>query len=221
MGEHDKNTKARQGKKAIKQISEENKALFEKYITPNLEDIKSLVMYYSDNPQDCDDNFIYTLEEFAKGVNTYNTSKPLHTWIHACVKHSCYRQNRKRSAMMGHRTGLALDMINNSTTSAPFIDPDKHMTSLIDSISDEVYDALMQIPPIKLSPFLLQVQGYPLKDIIQIEHERGNLEDYSENAIKGRIFWTRDRLKKILAKNGYRQSGKDRQNAMLFGETDD
>lgn len=197
-------SKVQEVKKVLKPISEHNRALFDKYITPNLELVKSLVVYYSDNSQDCDDNFIYTLEEFAKGINTYNPIKPLHTWIHACVKHSCFRQNKKRSQMMSHRTGLALDMVNNSTTSAPFIDPDKNMTSLIDSISDEAYNALMQIPPIKLSPFLLQVQGYSLKDIIQIEHERGNLEDYSENAIKGRIFWTREKLKKILSKYGYR-----------------
>ena len=209
MGEYGKTSKTSQDKKrAIKVICKFNKALFKKYIEPNLETIKSLVTYYSDNKQEVDDNYIYTLEEFAKGINTYNPTQPLDTWIHACVKHSCFRQNKKRSNELSHKTGLSLDMVSRSTTSAPFIDPDKSHISLIDSISDEVYDALMQIPPIKLSPFLAQAQGYTLNEIVEMEYETGNLESKSVHAIKARIFWTRDKLRTILGEYGFRKQSK-------------
>ena len=209
MGEHGKDSKAAQVKKgSVKTICKANKELFKKYIEPNLDYIKSLVMYYSDDSQEVDDNFVYTLEEFAKGISTYDPSQPLQTWIHVCVKHSCYRQNKKRSNRLSHKTGLSLDMVSQSTKSSPSIDPDKDHVSLIDSISDEVYGALMQIPPIKLSPFLLQAQGYSLNEIVEIEFERGNLESRSVHAIKARIFWTRDKLRTILGSYGYRKQGK-------------
>lgn len=99
-------------------------------------------------------------------------------------------------------------MVSRSTTSAPFIDPDKSHISLIDSISDEVYDALMQIPPIKLSPFLAQAQGYTLNEIVEMEYEKGNLESKSVHAIKARIFWTRDKLRTILGEYGFRKQSK-------------
>ena len=70
--------------------------------------------------------------------------------------------------------------------------------SLAESLPDEVYSALLSIPAHKLSPFLLYVQGYSLKEIAQMEYENGNTPEDMLETVKSRIFWTRSRLKTLL-----------------------
>lgn len=185
----------------VKPISEESRRLFDELITPSLDVIKGLVVRYTNNYQDVDDNFQYVLSEMAKGVSTYDRSKSLKTWIHVCVKHGCKRQNSRKAKLNARRTGLAMEVVATSRN-APSVSIGE-MSSMMDSISDEMRDALLQIPPLKLSPFLLQAQGYSIKEITKMEIERGHLEEYSESTIKSRIFWARDRLKEIMSRYGY------------------
>ena len=183
-------------------ISEDERVLFDKLIKPNLEFIRSLVMYYTNNYQDVEDNMQYVLCELAKGVATYDENRSLKTWIHICVKNGCKRQKLRASKHNAMKTGLSLEAAG-SLKSAPTVNIEDTMM-FIDSVSDEMRDALLRIPPLKLSPFLLQAQGYSIRDITLIEVERGHLAEYSEYTVKSRIFWARNRLKEIMSRYGYR-----------------
>ena len=185
----------------VRVITEEERRLFDKLIMPNLEIIKNLVIHYTNNYQDVDDNLQYVLGELAKGVSTYDGSKPLSTWIHVCVKHGCKRQNLRKARQNAMRTGLTLDVVGSSRC-VPTV-PMESSAEFIDSLSDEMRDALLSIPPLKLSPFLLQAQGFSIKEITKMEVESGNLAEYSEYTIKSRIFWARNRLKQIMSQHGY------------------
>lgn len=74
--------------------------------------------------------------------------------------------------------------------------------SLADNVSDKVYNALMQIPAHRLSPFLLFVQGHGIREITSIEYKMGHLERRSEDMVKSRIFWAQKELQYILRQYG-------------------
>lgn len=53
----------------------EKERLFNKYVMPNLKDIKSLTKHYTDNYQDVDDNYNYCLAQLYNYIGSYNPAK--------------------------------------------------------------------------------------------------------------------------------------------------
>lgn len=74
--------------------------------------------------------------------------------------------------------------------------------TLIDNISDQMYNALMQIPPQRLSPFMMYVQGHRIREITAAEWKMGHLEKRSEDVVKSRIYWAKRELQYILRQYG-------------------
>ena len=74
--------------------------------------------------------------------------------------------------------------------------------NLIDNISDQMLEALMKIPPQRLSPFMMYVQGHRIREITAAEWKLGHLEKRSEDIVKSRIYWARRELQYILRQNG-------------------
>lgn len=188
-------------------ISEtEQKALFQKYIAPNLTSIKSLTVRYTDKYQDVEDNYNYVLAQMYSYIYSYDPSKSLNTWIHIVTKRACFNQNTKRSQYLSTQTDLEFctsDVLHQHGT-ANLIDAG--FGTLADNVSDVVYDALMQLDPFKLSPFLLYAQGLGIRDITQMEWRAGHLEKKSEDVIKSRIYWAKKQLQYILKQNGILQA---------------
>lgn len=178
-----------------------NNALFQKYIVPNYGMVQSLVKKYTDRMENVDEDFAVVLTEFYKYIQSYNPDKPLHTWIHICVKRCCQEQNKKRynfdskhSDNSPYSSRIAMEHV---TTTGAFSDRD-----MGDLLSDDVLMALRMIQPHKLSAFILQVQGYTIKEITDIEFMRGNLKRKNEENIKSRIFQARKELRELLNRDG-------------------
>lgn len=188
-------------------ISEtEQKALFQKYIVPNFMSIKSLTVRYTDKYQDVDDNYNYVLAQMYSYIYSYDPNKSLDTWIHIVTKRACFNQNTKRAQYSSTQTDLEFctsDVLHQHGT-ANLIDAG--FGTLADNVSDVVYDALMQLDPFKLSPFLLYAQGLGIRDITQMEWRAGHLEKKSEDVIKSRIYWAKKQLQYILKQNGISQT---------------
>ena len=184
-------------------ISEsEQKALFQKYIAPNLTSIKSLTVKYTDKYQDVEDNYVSVLSQMYSYIYSYDPSKSLDTWIHIVTKRACFNLNKKRAQYMSMQTDLEFctsDVLHQHGT-ANLIDAG--FGSLADNLSDKVYDALMQIDPCKLSPFLLYAQGLGVREITLMEWKAGHLEKKSEDVIKSRIYWAKKQLQYILKEYG-------------------
>lgn len=178
---------------------EERERLFNELIKPNFDKIKSLVKHYTNRPQDIDSHYNYAIEQMYRYVHTYNSDKPLDTWIHIVTKRACFNRNKRQASEDSHYTGEDIQLESCSGSS------EMEVGTLVDNISDDVYIALMQIPPIKLSAFLLKAQGYTIKEIAEIEYNRGHLckqPEQSEEIIKSRIYYCRTQLQLILAKRG-------------------
>lgn len=177
---------------------ERNEQLFNELIVPRMDYVRSLVEYYSIWGSDIDYNYSVVLERFFRYIGSYDESKSVDTWIHICVKNSIFRLNKELSKEREHRTGVEFDQICRSA-SQPTTDINEGHKSLAESLPDEVYNALLSIPEHKLSPFLLYVQGYSVKEVAKIELEKGHTPTYMEDTVKSRIFWTRSKLKELLS----------------------
>lgn len=184
-------------------ISEtEQKALFQKYIAPNLTSIKSLTVRYTDKYQDVEDNYNYVLAQMYSYIYSYDPSKSLETWIHIVTKRACFNQNDRRTQYLSIQTDLEFcssDVLHQHGTANMV---DASFGSLADNLSDDVYAALMQIDPCKLSPFLLYAQGLGIREITKMEWKAGHLEKKSEDVIKSRIYWAKKQLQYILKQYG-------------------
>lgn len=180
-------------------ISErEQKALFHKYIVPNLTSIKSLTVKYTDKYQDVEDNYNYVLAQMYSYIHSYDPTKSLNTWIHIVTKRACFNQNIKRAQYSSLQTDMEFcssDTLHQHGT-ANIVEAG--FGTLVDNLSDQMYDALMQIDSCKLSAFLLYAQGIGIREITQIEYNAGHLDKKNEDVIKSRIYWVKKQLQYIL-----------------------
>lgn len=185
------------------QMSPDDKQrLFDAYIKPNFSSIKSLTRRYTDNYQDIDDNYNYCLAQLYNYIGSYNPNQKLDTWIHICVKRACFHQNKKRSQEASHWTDIEMCTQNDLYQNGNSMVVDATYGTLVDNISDLMYDALMQIPPQRLSPFLMYVQGHRIREITAAEWKMGHLEKRSEDVVKSRIYWAKHQLQYILRQHG-------------------
>lgn len=186
-----------------KQLSpREKERLFNLYIVPNFSSIKSLTRRYTDHYQDVEDNYNYCLAQLYNYIGSYNTAQKLDTWIHICVKRACFHQNDKRKKESSHWTDIEMCSQNDLYQHGSSMVVDASFGTLIDNISDTVYDALMKIPPQRLSPFLMYAQGHRIREITATEWKLGHLEKRSEDIVKSRIYWAQHQLQLILRQNG-------------------
>lgn len=206
-----------------KQLSpSEKEILFNKYIVPNFSSIKSLTRRYTDHYQDVDENYNYCLAQLFNYIGSYNPEQKLDTWIHICVKRACFHQNKKRAEDASHWTDIEMctneDIYQNGTNMIV----DVGFGTLIDNISDQMYNALMQIPSQRLSPFMMYVQGHRIREITAAEWRMGHLEKRSEDVVKSRIYWAKRELQYILRQYGItRKNRKGPENDRDRSEEDD
>lgn len=181
---------------------EEQKALFQEYVAPHLTSIKSLTVRYTDKYQDVEDNYNYVLAQMYSYIHTYDPKMSLDTWLHIVTKRACFNQNEKRAQYMSIMTDLEYcspDVLHQHGTANMV---DAGFGTLADNLSDIMYEALMQIDPRKLSPFLLYAQGMGVREITQLEWKAGHLERRSEDMVKSRIYWAKKELQHILKQYG-------------------
>ncbi len=178
-----------------------NNALFERYIIPNYEMVRDFVRKYSDRPENVEENFVLVLTEFYKYIQSYNPEKSIKTWIHVCVKRCCFEQNKKR---FDYNAKYSDNDPRNSTVAQQHITQISAFedTDMSDCLPDEIVTAMRMIQPHKLSAFILQVQGYTIKEITDIEFMRGHLKRRNEENVKSRIFQARKELKELLNRDG-------------------
>ncbi len=192
----------------------EKEQLFNKYIVPNLADIKSLTKFYTSHYQDIEDNYNICLAQLYHYIGSYDPSKKLMTWLHIVVKRACQKQNKDKYEESQHWTDIEMCSMDDIYQHGNSMVTEAEIGTLIDNISDQMLAVLMSIPSQRLSPFMLYVQGHRIREITAIEWERGHLEKRSEDIVKSRIYWAKRELQYRL-----RQYGITRKNNQ--GPTDD
>lgn len=195
-------TKSKKDAKCNQLSPREKTKLFNKYIVPNFSSIKSLTRRYTDHYQDVDENYNYCLAQLYNYIGSYDPKMNLDTWIHICTKRACFNQNKKRAEEASHWTDMEMCTPDDIYQHGTNMITDAGFGTLADNVSDKMYAALMQIPPHRLSPFLLFAQGHGIREITSIEYKMGHLEKRSEDIVKSRIFWAKKELQYILRQYG-------------------
>lgn len=189
----------------------EKEMLFNHYIMPHLKSIKSLTKRYTNNYQDVDENYNYCLAQLFNYIGTYNPEQKLDTWLHIVVKRACFYLNKRKVEESSYLTDIEMCSMEDLYSAGTNMVVEDTIGTLIDNISDKVLAALMQIPPLRLSPFMQYVQGHKIREITAAEWKMGHLEKRSEDVVKSRIYWAKKELQYILRKNGITR--KNRQGA--------
>ncbi len=177
---------------------------------------------YTANYQDVEDNYNYCLAQLYNYIGSYNPEQKLFTWIHIVVKRACQFQNKKRYEESQHWTDIEMCTMDDIYQHGTNMVTEAEFGNLIDNISDQMLAVLMKIPPQRLSPFMMYVQGLRIREITAAEWKLGHLEKRSEDIVKSRIYWAKRELQYRLRQYGItrknRQSTPDDRD---FGEEDD
>jgi len=181
---------------------EENQRLFDLYIRPNFDRIKALTIRYTNNNSNVEEDYWYVLCEFYKYIYSYNPEASLNTWLHIVVKRTVQDLNKKRYTTFSHYTSTPRVPLITAMSDGVYEDNYFENDPLMMGFNDEIVKVLKLLPPLKLSAFLLQVQGRSIKEITDIEFARHHLTKYSQEVIKSRIFFCRSFLRKRLTKDG-------------------
>ena len=190
-----------------------NRKLFQEYVAPRLDQVYSLVSFYAWDKNKIDDLYGTCVMKLYRYVHHYDPNMSIDTWLHISVK----RQVIYNSKMIHRTKEVIVEDKSDKLVSlgAAKMSGDLLPMSFVDSISDELLNALIQVPPLRLSVFLLYMQGYSLEEIVEIEFKNGHLEYKSKSIVKSRIFRAKIQLSEILKSHGY----KGRKSTKNAGET--
>jgi RNA polymerase sigma factor (sigma-70 family) len=191
------------------ETARKRQALFKQYVTPYLRMIYKLCIRYSFKQEYVQDNYVDALANLYRYIETYDPTRPLHTWLHACTKRCVFDLDRKRQAEEDMRDkdddiesyaddeGWEMDSASSGCM---------NMDNYRELYSDDVLYALDQLKPQYRRPFLLQQAGYRLKEIAEIEYRNGALDSKNIETVKSRLFLARRQMRKILTRDGTRRT---------------
>jgi RNA polymerase sigma factor (sigma-70 family) len=209
MGEETSQSKRKRSTLTDEETQRRNQ-LFNELIKPKFRMIYKLTRQYTNDFADVKEFYYSVLTILYKGIETYDPTTDIRPWIHICTKRHVYKLNRERWKQEQRKDfdcnvseqvagSYELDDI-----SANAMTIDNYRTML----SDDILIALDGLKPMYRDAFILQTTGYSLKEIAEIEYEKGNLSSPNIDTIKSRLFLARQQLRNSLHRNGTRKIAK-------------
>lgn len=181
-------------------------ALFEKYVTPYLNMIYKLCMNYTYDSSNVQENYTEVLTNFYRRIETYDDSRSIRTWLHIVTKRHIAELERRRRRH--DNKSYDMDIEDYSEFVSDNVEPSANTMGLDnyrELYSDDILAVFDEMKPIHREAFLLQEAGYSLKEIAEIEYNKGNLKSRNIETVKSRLFLARQFLKKNLTRDGKRK----------------
>ncbi len=198
------------GRKPLNQLTDEEvrerHALFNKYVTPNLNLIYKCVIQYSMDKRYIDDNYVEALVNYYNYIDTYDPCRPLATWLHIVCKRFVHNLEMRRSKETKSTDDVEID--NSSELSYNPQDISENVLGVDnwrELYDDDILWALETLKPIYREAFILQQAGYKLNEIVEISYQNGNLRSRNIDTIKSRLFLARLQLQALLTRDGKRR----------------
>lgn len=207
----------RQRRERDPEVIKRRNALFQEYVMPYKNMIYKLVMKYSWNMRNVQENYNEVLLNFYRGIETYDPSRSIKTWLHICTKRCVIELEKKRKEQ--EETSTYCDNIDTYQDNIP--DTEKPSGNLMSTenyrkfYSDEILQVLDMMKPIHRDALLLQQAGYSLKEIADIEFERGTLKSHNIETVKSRLYLARQFMKRYLTRDGKRKMGQENDGGLL------
>lgn len=180
-------------------------ALFNQYILPFVNMIFKLCKDYSSHPDNVQENYSDVLVNFYRRIETYAPNRPIRAWIHTCVKHQVWASERQRQV---HNNK---DYDNNIEDYEEELLADDHVSSNVLGVENwrqhynqDIIAVLDELKPRHRDALILQEAGYSLKEIAEIEYQKGSLKSPNIETIKSRLRLARQHLKNNISRDGKR-----------------
>lgn len=189
------------------EVAARRNELFNQYVVPYYNMIYKLCIKYSYKSQNVQENYIEVLINFFRRIETYDPSRPIRTWLHICTKRHIYSMERKRVAEDNADCDHDIEDLGDT-----ILDDDEVIGNVMgidnyrELYNDDILAVLDEMKPIHRDAFLLQEAGYSLKEIVEIEYQKGTLKSKNIETVKSRLFLARQYLKKHLTRDGKRVS---------------
>lgn len=184
--------------------------LFEQYVQPYLRMIYKLCINYTNNPEDIQDNYTDVLTNIYKYIETYDSGRSIHTWLHIVTKRFVFAQNEKRQNQKDMRNRdnevdtFSLECDSDETEHISY--RAMNLDNYTEFYNDDILDALEQLKPSYKRALLLQQAGYKLREIAEIEYKNGALESRNIETVKSRLFLARQQLQQLLTRDGNKRT---------------
>ena len=193
------------------EVIERRNELFQEYVMPYKNMIYKLVMQYSRSMRNVRENYNEVLINFYRGIETYDPSRSIKTWLHICTKRCVFELEKKRAEE--EESEQFCDNIDTCQDNIPDTEKPSHKFMSIDNYRDYYNDDILQVldmmKPIHRDALLLQQAGYSLKEIADIEFKRGTLKSHNIETVKSRLYLARQFMKKYLTRDGERKVGQE------------
>lgn len=179
--------------------------LFYKYVYPLRGMIFKLCSKYSLSSYDVQENYQDALVNLYRYIDTYDPQRPLHAWVHTCVKRQVWASDRKRSRHDNKDFDQDIQDYEDS------IIDDEHVSSNVLDTSNwkelygpDIVEVLEELPQCYQDVIILQQAGYSLKEIAEIEYNKGTIRSPKTDTIKTRLRFARHHLQNNLTRDGKR-----------------
>lgn len=188
-------------------VAELRNSLFEKYVAPYLNMVYKLCINYTYNSANVEENYTEVLVNFYRRIETYDPSRSIHTWLHIVTKRQIAEIERKRKRDDNRDYDQDIEMYEGtvSNDSGELSGNAMGIDNYREFYSDDILSVLDEMKDIHRDAFLLQESGYSLKEIAEIEHNKGALKSRNIETVKSRLFLARQFLKKNLTRDGKRK----------------
>lgn len=200
------------------EVARKRNELFAKYVTPYYNMIYKLVMNYTFDPGNVEENYNEVLINFFRRIETYNPERSIRTWLHIVTKRMVMELERRRKRHDNKNYDKSIDAyedcgdeavlrphIFNAVTSKEAVGSNcMGLDNYRQFYNDDILDVLDSMKSIHRDAILLQEAGYSLKEIADIEFKKGTLKSHNIETVKSRLFLARQFLKKNLTRNGER-----------------
>ena len=180
--------------------------LFEKYVAPYFNMIYKLCMNYTYSPDNVQENYNEVLINFFRRIETYDPNRSIHTWLHIVTKRQIAELERKRSQHNNKNDDYDIEDFCNSIQVASELSANvMGIDNYRKLYNDDILAVLDSMKSIHKDALLLQEAGYSLKEIADIEYNKGTLKSRNIETVKSRLFLARQYLKKYLTRDGKRK----------------
>lgn len=161
-------------------------------------------MNYTYNPANVPENYNGVLINFYRRIETYDPNKSIRTWLHIVTKRQVAELERKRKVHDNKNDDYDIAELCQCS--------DKQSSNIMgvdnyrEMYSDDILAVLDSMRPTHRDALLLQEAGYSIKEIVEIEHNKGTLKSRNTETIKSRLFLARQYMKKHLTRDGKRKT---------------
>lgn len=190
-------------------VAARRNALFNKYIAPYKDLIYWCCIKYSDESCNVEENYTLSLTNLFRGIETYDPTRSIVTWIHFVTKRYVMNINKSRyeqrkSRDVGKDVGYTAmeDVLDDDEVKWNTMNEENYESLY----NDDILAALNDMKPIYRDALILQQAGYSLVEIAEIEHAKGTLCSRNIETVKSRLFLARQYMKQKITRDGKRKT---------------